>query len=299
MDYTPVMQRIGIYLLVMLAVSLFIYISIRFIQSFSTERMEKGQRTRERFSSENGIGRFIDKIRLRQLQISAGILAAGILTGTLLFCQVYNPLALLLCAAVAFAAAFQAPKIYFLRKVKARAKEFEAGILDLSLGLTNALRSGQALPQAIEAFARRCDGPMKEELMIVIREYRLGLELSESLQRMYDRIPCEDLQLLIVSIKLTTQSGGSLADVIQKISQTIRARTEFHQKLAALTAQGRFEALAMSLAPLAAFVLLLLVNSELMLPLLTSMIGWCAISAMLTLEIIGYLVIRKIVDIKV
>ena len=49
------MQRVGIYLLVMLAVSLFIYISIRFIQSFSTERMEKGQRTKERFSSENGL----------------------------------------------------------------------------------------------------------------------------------------------------------------------------------------------------------------------------------------------------
>ena len=140
---------------------------------------------------------------------------------------------------------------------------------------------------------------MKEELMIVIREYRLGLELSESLQRMYERVPCEDLQLLIVSIKLTTQSGGSLADVIQRITQSIRARTEFHQKLMALTAQGRFEALAMSLAPLAAFLLLLLVNSELMMPLLTTGIGWCAIGIMLALEVTGYFVIRKIVDVKV
>ena len=67
----------------------------------------------------------------------------------------------------------------------------------------------------------------------------------------------------------------------------------------ALTAQGRFEALAMSLAPLAAFVLLLLVNTELMLPLLTTGTGWCAIATMLALEVLGYMVIRKIVDIKV
>ena len=67
----------------------------------------------------------------------------------------------------------------------------------------------------------------------------------------------------------------------------------------ALTAQGRFEALAMSLAPLAAFLILFLVNSELMMPLITTGVGWCAICAMLSLELIGYLAIRKIIDIKV
>ena len=199
------MQRVGIYLLVMLAASLLIYMCIRFIQSFSVERAEKGARSRLVSPSAVGVYRFIDKIRLRQLQTSIGILAAGLFVGTLLFCGVYNPLAVIVGGVVFFAAGFRAPWIYFSGKAKARAKEFEAGILDFAMGLTSALRSGQALPQALEAFSRRCEGPMKEELMIVIREYRLGLELSESLQRMYERVPCEDLQLLIVSIKLTTQ----------------------------------------------------------------------------------------------
>ena len=106
-------------------------------------------------------------------------------------------------------------------------------------------------------------------------------------------------QLLIVSIRLTLQSGGSLADVLLRISQTIRGRIEFQQKLQALTAQGRFEALAMSLAPLLAFILLFIINNELMLPMVKSLIGWCAIGVMLTLEVIGYMVIRVIVDIKV
>ena len=140
---------------------------------------------------------------------------------------------------------------------------------------------------------------MKEELMIVLREYRLGLELSAALQRMYDRIPCEDLQLLIISIRLTTQSGGSMADVLAKITQMIRGRTEFQQKLQALTAQGRFEALAMALAPLLAFLLLFFINNDLMLPMVQTAIGWCAIGIMLTLEVIGYFVIRSIVNIEV
>ena len=85
-----------------------------------------------------------------------------------------------------------APWLYFSGKARKRAEQFENSILDLSLGLTSGLRAGQALPQALEVFSRRCEEPLKEELMIVIREYRLGLELSEALQRMYNRIPCEN-----------------------------------------------------------------------------------------------------------
>ena len=80
------MQRVGIYLLVMLAASLLIYMCIRFIQSFSVERAEKGAGSRLVSPSAVGVYRFIDKIRLRQLQTSIGILAAGLFIGTLLFC---------------------------------------------------------------------------------------------------------------------------------------------------------------------------------------------------------------------
>ena len=97
------MQRVGIYLLVMLAASLLIYMCIRFIQSFSVERAEKGARSRLVSPSAVGVYRFIDKIRLRQLQTSIGILAAGLFVGTLLFCGVYNPLAVIVGGVVFFA----------------------------------------------------------------------------------------------------------------------------------------------------------------------------------------------------
>ena len=298
MNSLSVLQRYGVYLLVLAAVAMLIYILITLIQSFSLEHADRKIKEDRSEGVANNIYYFINRTTLQQIQLSAGILLSGALISILIFCQVYEPLIIIPAAALLFAAGMAAPWLYFSGKARKRAEQFENSILDLSLGLTSGLRAGQALPQALEVFSRRCEEPLKEELMIVIREYRLGLELSEALQRMYNRIPCEDLQLLIVSIRLTSQSGGSMAEVLEKITW-IRGRTEFHQKLRALTAQGRFEALAMSLAPLVAFILLFFINNDLMLPMIRTLIGWCAIGVMLTLEVIGYFVIRAIVDIKV
>ena len=293
------LQRYGVYLLVLFAVALLIYILISLIQSFSMEQADRKIRENRSEGMANNIYFFIGRATLQQLQLSLGILLAGGLITTLIFCQVSEPLIIVPVAALAFFLGMAAPWFYFSQQARRRAERFENSILDLSLGLTSGLRAGQALPQALEVFSRRSEGPLKEELMIVIREYRLGLELAEAMQRMYNRIPCEDLQLLIISIRLTTQSGGSMVEVLEKITRMIRGRTEFHQKLKALTAQGRFEALAMALAPLVAFLLLFFINNDLMLPMVQTLIGWCAIGAMLALEVIGYLVIRSIVDIKV
>ena len=299
MNSLSVLQRYGVYLLVLAAVAMLIYILITLIQSFSLEHADRKIKEDRSEGVANNIYYFINRTTLQQIQLSAGILLSGALISILIFCQVYEPLIIIPAAALLFAAGMAAPWLYFSGKARKRAEQFENSILDLSLGLTSGLRAGQALPPALEVFSRRCEEPLKEELMIVIREYRLGLELSEALQRMYNRIPCEDLQLLIVSIRLTSQSGGSMAEVLEKITWMIRGRTEFHQKLRALTAQGRFEALAMSLAPLVAFILLFFINNDLMLPMIRTLIGWCAIGVMLTLEVIGYFVIRAIVDIKV
>jgi len=133
----------------------------------------------------------------------------------------------------------------------------------------------------------------------VLREYRLGVELTEALNRMYKRNPCEDLQLMIVSIKLTMTSGGSLSEVLDKMTDTIRSRDDFHRKLAALTAQGRFEALAMALAPVAAFFILTAVDSSLTIPLLTTPTGWIAIGVDAVLITIGYTIIKAITNVEV
>jgi tight adherence protein B len=80
---------------------------------------------------------------------------------------------------------------------------------------------------------------------------------------------------------------------------TIRARTDFQERLKNMTAQGRFEAIAMSLAPLAAFILLYLIDPQLMRPMVTTGMGWCGISIVVVLVTLGFLVIKKITTIEV
>ena len=95
---------------------------------------------------------------------------------------------------------------------------------------------------------------------------------------------------------MITQNRGTIAFAVCGIFCTLEAAL---QSARALTAQGRFEALAMSLAPLVAFLLLFFINNDLMLPMVQTTVGWCAIGVMLTLELIGYFVIRSIVNIEV
>lgn len=191
------------------------------------------------------------------------------------------------------------PPMYYRMRVKKRQEAFEARILDLTVGLANGLRAGEALPAALESVSGRIAQPMKEELQTVLREYRLGLELPEALERLQERMGCEDLRLLVAAIRLTMQTGGSLAEVLGQMVDTIRQRKEFQEKLAAMTAQGRFEAIAMSLAPLFVFAILYLINPPLMKPMVTTGLGWAAIGVTILMVTIGFLCINKIVTIEV
>ena len=167
------------------------------------------------------------------------------------------------------------------------------------MGITSSMRSGLAIGQAIEAVSRRMNGPMQEELVILLREHRLGVDLTEAFQRLYDRMPCEDLHLLVTTISLTTKSGGSLVEVLEQMVITIRERTEFYGKLKNMTAQGRYEALAISCAPLVAFIILYIVDPVLMKPLVTTGVGWLAVGGACLLISMGYYVLIKIITIEV
>ena len=180
-----------------------------------------------------------------------------------------------------------------------RKQTFESHILDLTMGLANAMKAGMALPQALEKVSEQMGGVMREEISTVLREDRLGMGITDSMDRLAQRMPCEDMNLLVSSIRLTTQTGGSLVDVLTSMVDMIRNRTEFQAKLKTLTAQGKFEAMAMASAPMAAFLLLYFIQPDLMRPLVTTTMGWIAIGVALTLEIIGFVIIKKLITIEV
>lgn len=191
------------------------------------------------------------------------------------------------------------PKLYYLALVRRRQSAFEARILDLTTGLANALRAGMALPQAFERISERMTGVMREELHIVLRDYRLHIPLSDAIARLAERMPCEDIRLLEASIRLTNQTGGSLADVLTEMVETIRGRVEFKEKLLTLTAQGKYEGIVLALAPMIALGVLSCVQPDFTAPLFSTTTGWVAIGVALVMEIAGYIAIRKITAIEV
>ena len=243
--------------------------------------------------------RFTTPERLSQACWSAALLGGGSFIAILIACNVMNGTLLAVGSLVAGMLCFTLPKWWLNKRIKARQRLFNARLTDLTLGLANGLRAGSALPQSLELVARDMGGPMTEEMALVLHEYRLGMDLLESLNRLCERMPGEDLSLLVTAIRLTMQSGGSLAEVLDRITDTIRERTSFQDRLQTMTAQGRFEAIAMAAAPLMAFLVLYLLDPQLMKPLVQTQLGWCAITAVVILETIGFLVINKIVTIDV
>ena len=245
--------------------------------------------------------RFVSPGRLFNLQLLFSCFPALFMVVLLLASGLQRPLLLTFFAVSLAIMGWKFTRFYFVILVRRRQAAFESKILDLTNGLANALKAGMALPQALERITARMSGVIREELSIVLREYRLGLDLHMALERLYERMPCEDMRLLTASVRLTTQTGGSLADVLAEMTEMIRGRKDFKDKLKALTAQGRFEGIVLGCMPVLAFVLFFCLpgQREMMMSLFTTPIGWAAIGVAALLEVMGFVVISKITAIEV
>lgn len=283
------------YILIFVATALFCFIMIRLVTKYLQEKLELNSKKKY-----DCLRRYItpEKLLLSRL-------FAALITGCVMFIleltfgveqmKIAVPVA---CAFGLFA--YHVVYWYFLKKLRKRKEAFESRILDFVMGLASGLNAGSALGPAIDSVSKRIGGPMQEELNIMLQEYRIGgIALNDAFERMYKRMPCEDMHLLVTTIKLTTESGGSLNEVLQELVTMIRARTEFQERLKNMTAQGRFEALAISLAPLAAFLLLYFIDPDLMRPLVTTGIGWITVGVVTFLVLTGYFILRKIITIEV
>ena len=254
------MTTIFTLLLVLCAVVSIGYIAVSTLQ---TEVYERASLVRSDEGNVSSLRKMVSPVQMARYRLNAGF-GAGIAFFLLFSLLDFTMLRAFFGGLVFALVAQYVPVAFFRHKVNTRVELFESQILELTNGLATGLRAGLAFPAALEAVSRRIAWPMEEELKTVLREYRLGLDLNEALARLNERLPSEDLALLVGAVKLTTQSGGSLAEVMEKMTHLIRARNDFQERLKNMTSQGRFEALTISLAPLAAFILLYFIDPELM-----------------------------------
>ena len=240
---------------------------------------------------------FISLPKLRKIRICFAVVGALVFLCLLLVAGV-PPWSMPPVAGIAGVIAYFLPLFYYRHKANKRCAEFKSRLLDVVLGLNNGMRSGVALPQALEVVGRDIGGVMQEEIAMTLYEYRLGIDLTEALDRLEKRMPDDNLKLFVTAVGISQQTGGSLADILEKIIETIRQRSIMEDKINTLTAQGKFESIVMACAPLMAFFILFILDRPLMEPLVTTVLGWTAIAAVLILETIGYLFIKKIVTVE-
>jgi tight adherence protein B len=183
--------------------------------------------------------------------------------------------------------------------LKKRTEKFDEQLVDgLSL-IANGLKAGYSLTQALNSLANEMGAPISQEFGLVLKENRMGVPIEQALANLAQRIKSEDLDLFVTAVLTMKQVGGNLAEIFDRITDTIRERNKLYGKINALTAQGRMQGIVVGLLPLFLGFVLYKIQPDMMRPLFTDPIGWCAIGLLIVFEVIGAVLIKKIVTIDV
>jgi len=165
--------------------------------------------------------------------------------------------------------------------------------------LSRALLAGHSLPMSVELLADECDPPLSIELRKTVDEYNLGLSISDALHNLMLRLPSVDIQFFVSAIQTQSRTGGSLHELLDDLAETIRERMTLKRQVRALTANGRMTAVVLSALPFVVAGTMLYVNPDYLGLLLQHRLGPTFLFMALGGQIVAYLVIRRIVNIRV
>lgn len=196
-------------------------------------------------------------------------------------------------------AGMAAPWAWVLWRRKRRLKAFAAQMPEAMDMLARALRAGQSLAAGIGLVGKEMPPPLGKEFARVFEEQNLGLSLEESLRDLTDRVPNMDLKFFATAVILQKQTGGDLAEILEKIATLIRQRFQIYGQVQALTAEGRLSGVVLMILPIFLFFAMYYLNPDYVMVLFTDPLGKRMLLVGVTMQLIGALVIRKIVNIKV
>lgn len=191
------------------------------------------------------------------------------------------------------------PMRYVKYRQHRRLNELNARLPDAVGLISNALKAGLSLPQAIETVARNAPKPIDAELSRVVREMNLGIGAPRALTNMVRRVGSQDLDLVVTAISIQTSVGGNLAKLLDTISLTIRQRIQVKTQIAALTAQARASGWIITLLPFVVAAILYFLTPSYFRSMLEDPLGLLMLGAAVVSIIIGNLFIRRIVDLRV
>ena len=261
---------------------------VHLVESISTGlgRLQKGQRIELLMQQADW--------PLHGTEFESILLLWGLLVGFVTFLVTLKGVMFFVGAIVAILLGF----LLLALRIRRRRKKFTNQLGDMLTMVANALRAGFSFMQAFELISREMDAPMGKEVKLVVNEVNLGNTIESALNNMQQRVASPDFELVVTAVLIQRQVGGDLAQILDTISETIAERVRMRREVMALTAQGRASAMVVGLVPIALAGALSIFNPNYLKPLIETDMGHMFIIAAVVLELIGVLIIRRIVDIK-
>ena len=239
-------------------------------------------------------------VKTNKKKVTATMIALSFGPGFLIFFILLPNLILgIIFGSVVTILGWQIPKYIVQYLFKKRCTLFVSQMVDGLTLLSNGVRSGLTVPQSMERVVENLNAPISQEFGLVLSQMRLGLSLEEALNNLGERIPMPDIQMFVTTVNILKETGGDMSETFSIIVETIRERQKVQKKIEALTAQGLMQGVIMTLVPFFLMVMFLLFDPDYVMPMFSTTFGIIMLFAMLTLQTIGGVVIKKVVTIKV
>ncbi len=198
-----------------------------------------------------------------------------------------------------FAAVFFFPKAYFKFLARRRARQINESLPDALQQISGSMKAGSTFTSAMQAMVEEQKGPIGQEFSLLLREQRLGARMEEALDNLGERVQTEEMDLVISAALISQEVGGNLAEILGRLSMTIRKKLEMEGKVKALTSQGVMQGKVVTALPFLIIAALMGVEQAAIEPLFTSLLGWCFLFVIIVLQIMGGTMIKKIVTIDI
>jgi tight adherence protein B len=240
---------------------------------------------------------YLDQADIPMQPAKFTVLCIAAFIGGIMTC-VLTPVPILL-APIAGALFAALPISWLVMKRKKRLAKFGQQMPEALDLLSRSLRAGHSLNAGFGLVGSELDAPLATEFSRAFEEQNFGIPLDEAIEDMADRIPNMDLRFFATAIVLQRQTGGDLAEILDKISRLIRERLMILGQVQALTGEGRMSGAVLLALPPVLFLVMLKLNYDYVVMLFTDQIGRYMLTAALICQIIGAMVIKKIITIKV
>ncbi len=209
-----------------------------------------------------------------------------------------SPASLGLAAGMALSG-YLLPRFYVKLRLVSRLRKLEKQLPETLTIMSNALKAGFGFLQAIDAAVQQMAPPISVELERALRDANLGASIEDALKALGERVKSKDLDIVLTAILIQREVGGNLAEILDIVAHTIRERDRIKGEIKTLTTTQRWEGYVAALVPVGLALLLFAANPDYMDNLLTEPALQVLLVAAVIWAIIGFFVMRKIVDVEV